>query len=345
MSQQRDLTPTEAVQRFVAKRRNKNTEKTVRSYENRLRQFVRWAHERDDLEVLRDLDGWLIDEYERYLDERGDAPSTVKGKLVALQELLKYSEQLGVVDENTADAVVLPRLSKDEQTDDTMLAESDAKRLLRYYRSSTAEYGTVQHAILEVVWHVGVRTGGLRALDHGDWDSDERVLQFRHRPPTRLKDGTEHERDVVVPQAVADALEFYIERERKSKRDDAGRSPLFTTRFGRPAESTIQTWCYLATEPCVAGACPHNRQRETCEYTEKSHASSCPSSRSPHQIRTGSITWQLSQGLSYVHVAERVAASPETIRRYYDKADYAEQLDRRRPDTDDLDVVGGDSDV
>ena len=40
-----------------------------------------------------------------------------------------------------------------------------------------------------------------------------------------------------------------------------------------------------------------------------------------------------------MRVAERVAASPETIRRYYDKPDYDEQLARRRPDTEDMDVL------
>jgi len=59
-------------------------------------------------------------------------------------------------------------------------------------------------------------------------------------------------------------------------------------------------------------------------------------------IRTGSITWQLNQGLDYVKVAKRVAASPETIRRYYDKPDHEQELERRRPQTQDLDVTRSD---
>ncbi|WP_380675526.1 tyrosine-type recombinase/integrase [Salinigranum sp. GCM10025319] len=338
-SPQRELTPDEAVSRFIAKRRNKNTDKTVRSYHQRLRQFLRWTWERDDVEVMRDIDGWIIDEYERHLDERGDAPTTVKGKMSALKELMKYCVQLDVVDETLPDRVELPRLSKEEQTSDTMLEAPDARLLLEHYRQSKRDYGTVHHVILELMWHIGGRISCFRALDFEDYDPDERVLRFRHRPPTRLKDGTEHERNVAITEATADALDVYIVRERYDKRDENGRTPLFTTRFGRPSESTFQTWGYQSTQPCVAVACPHNRKRDRCEYTEKSHASKCPSSRSPHAIRTGSITWQLNRGLSYVKVAERVAASPETIRRYYDKADLDDELARRRPDTEDLDIM------
>ncbi|MFD1634650.1 tyrosine-type recombinase/integrase [Haloplanus ruber] len=335
----RELTPADALKRFIAKRQNKNTDKTVRSYKNRLRQFVRWAHEHDEIETMSDLDGWLVDEYERFLDERGDAPATVQGKMVSLNELAKYCVRIGVAEEGLPNSVEIPKLSKDEQTKDDKLEADDATRVIEFYRQSTSEYGTVHHVLLEVLWHIGARTGCVRALDLGDWYPEERKLKFRHRPPTRLKDGSEHERNVVLPEPIADALNFYIERERAEKKDDNGRTPLFTTRFGRPAGSTIQTWAYQATQPCVAIACPHNRQRDKCEFTTKSHASKCPSGRSPHAIRTGSITWQLNRGLSYVKVAQRVASKPETIRRYYDKADLDDALDRRRPDTENLDIL------
>ena len=189
-SRQRDLKPEESVSRFLAKRRNKNTATTVRSYNQRLSQLLHWLWERDDVEVMRDIDGWIVDDYERFLDERGDAPATVKGKMVALNELAKYCVQIGVVDETLPDHIELPRLSKDEQTSDTMLEAANARRLLEHYRNSKRDYGTVQHVILEVMWHVGGRISCFRALNRKDYDPDERVLRFRHRPPTRLKDGT-----------------------------------------------------------------------------------------------------------------------------------------------------------
>ncbi|WP_435097223.1 tyrosine-type recombinase/integrase [Halarchaeum sp. P4] len=335
----RDITPVQAAERFIRKRENKNTANTVRSYRQRTEAFVMWAHEQG-IESMRELDGWLIDEYERHLEEQGNAPATVKGKLSALKELLKYCADIEVVDEDLPDKVTLPRLSKDDQTNDDLLAADDARGLLNFYRDSVKHTGTVQHAVLEVLWHVGCRTSCLRSLDVGDWDPEERVLRFRHRPPeTRLKDGKEHERNVAVPKPVADALELFVARERPEKRDDAGRKPLFSTTHGRASETSIQCWAYQATQPCIYAGCPHNRRRDTCEYTHRQHSSKCPSSRSPHAIRTGSITWQLNQGLSYVKVAKRVAASPETIRRYYDKPDLEEELARRRPETENLDIM------
>lgn len=338
----RELSPEQAVSRFISKRRNENTRKTVRSYENRLRQFVRWSQKRDSISQMSDLDGWLIDEYQRFLQERGDAPSTVKGKMVALNELTKYCARIQVVDEELPDRVEIPTLSADEQTDDQVLDASDAGQLIKYYRNSKQDYGTVQHLLLEIIWHIGCRTGCIRSLDLQDWHPDEQKLTFRHRPPTRLKDGTKHERNVAVPDPIAEALQFYIARERFDKRDDNGREPLFTTRFGRPADATIQAWGYEATQPCLHSGCPHNNKRSKCKYTERNHASKCPSSRAPHAIRSGSITWQLDRGLSYVRVAKRVAASPETIRRYYDKADLDQELERRRSETENLDILNND---
>lgn len=338
MSRDRDLSPAEARSRFIQTRESENRESTVRSYDNRLAEFIGWCRDRD-IGSMHELDGLLLDEYRRYLDRTGNAPSTVKGKVVALMQLLQYCERIGIVEDGLADALECPTLSKAEQTSDAKLDTEAARELIQHYRSSRARKGTNQHVVVELVWHIGCRTSCLRALDFDDWYPDERMLTFRDRPPTRLKDGPEHERNVAVPEGVADAIEFYIARERPDKRDDQGRRPLLTTAHGRPVDSTIQTWAYLGTEPCLYMDCPHNRKRRRCEYTERDHASKCPSSRSPHAIRTGSITWQLNCGLSYVKVAERVAASPETIRRYYDKPDLDEELARRRPQTEDLDVT------
>lgn len=82
--------------------------------------------------------------------------------------------------------------------------------------------------------------------------------------------------------------------------------------------------------PPTNRACPHGNDRATCGYVDRNHASKCPSSRSPHRFRTGSITWQLNEGLSVEQVADRVNATPQVIRRYYDKATQKEEFEQRR---------------
>lgn len=338
--ERRDLSPADAADRFISRRENRNREKTVRSYRNRLAGFVAWAQE-EGVESMRDLDGWWIDEYQRHLEESGNAPSTVKGKMVALKQLLQYCATIEVVDDDLPEKVEPPRLSKDEQTSDEMLEANDAKALLEFFRDSVRHKGTAQHVMLELTWHVGGRISCFRALDVRDWYPDERKLEFRHRPPTGLKDGEEHERNVVVSEPVAEALEFWLGRERPEKRDEQGRKPLLATNHGRASGSTIRCWAYQSTQPCLYMECPHNRRRSKCEYTKRQHSSKCPSSRGPHAIRTGSITWQLNNGLSYVKVGKRVASSPETIRRYYDKPNLDEELERRLPETQNLDITTG----
>jgi len=87
---------------------------------------------------------------------------------------------------------------------------------------------------------------------------------------------------------------------------------------------------YLATRPCLHSPCPHGKERDTCDWTKYAQGSKCPSSRSPHQIRTGSITWHLNIGIPPAVVAERVNASIDTIRDHYDHASTENRLRRRR---------------
>ena len=324
-----DLSIRDARDRFLEEYRVDSTERTVRSYENRLTRFCEWCEE-EQIERVGDLSGWLLDEYRRSLSE--DSPVTVKGKMMAVKQLLGYLERIEAVDDGLEDKVPIPTLSAEDERSEVKLAPDDARALIAAYRDSAARYGTVEHATLEVFWFTGCRMSGLRALDLDDYDSDTGTVRFRNRPQTetRLKNGADGERPVGLPSEVVDILDTYIARERPEKRDDHGRRPLFACRQGRPSDTTVRNWTYLATHPCLHTHCPHGRERQTCRYRQRNFASQCPSSRSPHQVRTGSITWQLNCGMPIEDVAERVNSAPDTIRRHYDVASGEEKLEQRR---------------
>lgn len=328
-----DLSPSTLAERYLDRRRIDAADETIRTYEKRLEHVCNWCRE-NDIEQIGELSGWHIDQFET--SRRGDdvAPSTLKGELVALRQLLKYAARLDAVDQDLPNKVDIPNLSKADERDETALETADATALLSYFRESRREYGTPHHAALEVFWNTGCRLGGLRALDVGDFHREEMFLLFQHRPETGtpLKNNEDGERAVAISEEVRDALAYYVDRERPEKRDEQGREPLFCCYQGRPSRSTVRAWTYYATQPCWHSPCPHGEEPQQCEYRLRNQRSKCPSSRSPHQIRTGSITWQLNSGIPLEVVAERVNASPGIIALHYDVAREIEKMQKRRRD-------------
>ncbi|MFB6150185.1 MAG: hypothetical protein ABEJ40_00115 [Haloarculaceae archaeon] len=194
------------------------------------------------------------------------------------------------------------------------------------------ERGTRGHAFLELAWNTGARLGALRALDRRDFDAENEAVEFRHRPDTGtpLKNKADGERVVAVTPEVVEAVEDYLNGDRWDKRDEYGREPLLSTRQGRPGINTVRRMSYQVTLPCNYDECPHGHDIPECDFRAVNHESKCPSSRAPHHIRTGSISWQLNCGIPIEVVAVRVNSSVKTIKKHYDKASERERMEQRR---------------
>ncbi|MEA5406589.1 site-specific integrase [Haloarculaceae archaeon H-GB2-1] len=249
-----------------------------------------------------------------------------------LKVLVEYLEQIEAVDDGLAEKVHVPHVSLAERSRETKLDTDDAARLLKFFRNNEMLYGTRKHAFLELAWHTGARLGGIRALDVRDYSSENQTAEFVHRPNsgTPLKNKTKGERIVGLRGEVCDVLDAYIRSHRDDTKDDHKRQPLFTTYLGRPGLNTIRVMSYVVTQPCIYGDCPHGYDKNVCEFRARNHSSKCPSSRSPHHIRTGSITWHRDCGVPAEVTAKRVNASLEVIQQYYDKATKREELENRR---------------
>jgi len=224
----------------------------------------------------------------------------------------------------------IPSLTKNEESSDLTISRERVHAILDYL--DKYRYATRDHALFLTLWDTGARLSGIRALDVGDFDPDDGTVTFisRTESGTRLKNGQNGERMNVLNEQTVTVLQDYKRQNRIEKEDEYGRSPLFTTPYGRPSPTTIRRTTYLLTQPCAIGGCPHGKERPSCEYREHGHESKCPSSLSTHPIRTGRITDLRNRGVRIAHVAGRVDAMPDTIRAYYDKPDLGEDLDRRR---------------
>lgn len=326
-----NLSPREARDRYLDHRRTEASASSVKSWRYRLKHFVEWAEERD-IDGMADVTGWTLEEYETYRRGADVSSATLNGEMQTVKNWLEYLARIGVVDDDLAEKVHVPQIPDGEESNDELLEQEEARRLIQSFRNDPERFGTAKHALLELLWFSGCRIGAARALDLRDYYSDERYVTFRHRPDsdTPLKNDRKGERAVGLPESVCEVLDYYVKYHRQSVHDEYGREPLFTTTTGRPHENTLRTWTYLATQPCLHSPCPHGEERDTCEYVHVHHASKCPSSMSPHRIRTGSITWQRDCGLPAEIVSERVNATLEVIEKYYDQATERERLEKRR---------------
>ncbi|MEY7850279.1 tyrosine-type recombinase/integrase [Natrarchaeobius sp. A-rgal3] len=327
----KDLTPRAAWHRYLDSRRTELTEETASTYHYRLKLFGEWCEE-NGIETVDELNGWLLDQYESYRSGQGVAATTLHNEMETLKTFIEYLERIEAVEDGLAERVSVPHVPSDQRSRETKLSTEQALELIRYYRSDGTLYGSKRHALLETAWHTGARLGGLRALDLRDYDRDEQTIEFVHRPEsnTVLKNKREGERVVALNERVCETISTFIQTNRHDKHDEHGRQPLFSSLQGRPKPGTLRVWMYRATFPCIATECPHGYDRETCEFRSHSKASQCPSSRAPHHVRTGSITWHCDRGVPREVTAERVNASQDVIDEYYDKSEERDRMEKRR---------------
>ncbi len=335
-----EFSPSEAGEYWIRKRKLDHTENTIHSNKKDIEPFLMWSAE-NGFEQMSDLTSWSIERYDNYARGREDwGKITVKNKLQCLRQFLEFFGNKGAFDEYLHPFVDVPDLDRSEEVNTEKWDKTDALPQIQFMRQSPKWYGTFGHVVIEIIWFTARRVQAVSGLDLNDYTrypneddpADGPYIDFNHRPDsgTRLKNGLDSEGPVEISEHVADVLDYYITRERNDKRDQNGREPLFTTRQGRASIGKIRGAIYIATQPCVRMACPHGQNEKKCEYRKRDHASKCPSSRSPHRLRTGSIQWQLDQGIAIQDVSDRVDASEDTIKRHYDVPDDREKMENRR---------------
>ena len=329
------ITPDAALDYYLDARRYDLRETTLRTHKARIKSFVRWL-KKQEIHNMNDVDLQVVHAYRVYKreDNGDDSPCnsvTMQGQVSTLRRFLNHLVDIDAVSEELPERIRLPKVDGDGSSD-TLLDQGRAKAILDYLREF--QYASPEHVTILLMWRTSARRGGIRALDLGDFDREDRALSFRHRPKkgTPLKNGEGGERDVSLASHVARVLEDYIDSpNRYDVTDDYGRAPLITTQFGRPSVSTLQNWIYRVTRPCEIGEpCPHDYDPQTCEFTHYDHASECPSSVSPHAVRTGSITALRDADVPREVLSDRGDLSERILEKHYDKASKRQRMRRRR---------------
>ncbi|TKX80264.1 site-specific integrase [Halorubrum sp. SD626R] len=336
------ISPVDAVEMFHSAMEDEHSESTRRSEYHRLRAFIQFCDE-DGIEDLNELSGRDLYRYRTWRREgKGDGREpiklvTLKSQLATLRRFLRFAGDIDAVDPELYEQLTLPTMKNGEDVSETTLKPERAIEILDYLES--AQPASRDHIVLLLLWETGARSGAIRGLDLGDCDLDGThprftgpAVHFVHRPETGtpLKNHESGTRWNRISQKTARYIEDYIEYHRDEVTDEYDREPLITTRYGRPAGNTFRKVLYRVTRPCWRGeGCPHDRDIDSCEATDIDQASKCPSSKSPHDVRSGRVTFYRREDVPRRIVEDRLNASEDILSRHYDRRSDREQAEQR----------------
>jgi integrase/recombinase XerD len=167
--------------------------RTVAAYRRDLESFATW--------LGRPVKSAKLDELERYLAElrgQGLAPTTIARRAAAIRSFFRHATLLGLVRENPATALELPRRRR--QLPRTLSA-GEAERLLDA-AAGTAPRALRDRALAELLYGAGLRVSEAVGLERGGVDLEQRVV--------RAIGKGDRERVVPIGRAAADALRRYL---------------------------------------------------------------------------------------------------------------------------------------
>lgn len=340
MSDLESLPPEKAVKLYLSGR-DDLAENTRETQDHRLRAFLAWCEE-EEITDMTDISGRDLYEFRIWRRDGGYSGEeietvTLRGNLATLRAFLRFCGEIDAVEEELWDKVPLPTSSKGDDVSESTLSPDRAVDVLRYLERF--EYASRRHIIVLILWHTGCRMGALRGLDVEDMDldgdrprGDGPAVHYVHRPPeTPLKNKEAGDRWNAISEHVAQVLRDYMGGPREDVTDDEGRNPLVTTRYGRVSRSAVRDTLYRVTRPCWRGEeCPHDKDPDTCDWTGHGKMSKCPSSRSPHDVRSGRVTAYRRQDVQRDLVEDRLNASEDILDKHYDRRSEREKAAQRR---------------
>lgn len=324
------LPPTEGVELFLEHREPSVRPTTLENAKHRLSVFQEWCEE-EDIENLNELTGRKLAQFVSW--RRSDvAPITLQKQLSSVRQALRYWADLEAVPNGMAEKLHAPDLPDGAESREEHIEADHAHSVLDALEKH--HYASRDHVLFLILWRTGMRRSALRSIDVDDLDHEEHAIQLRHRPETDtwLKNGTHSERDVYLGPEWFKPVEEHLDHpDRNRVTDDHGRTPLLTSRQGRPTGDTIYMWTCKVTHPCRFGPCPHNRDELECEaLTTDGHPSQCPSAKSPHEVRRGAITNHLNEDTQPEVVSERMDVSLEVLYQHYDARTEREKMNVRK---------------
>jgi site-specific recombinase XerD len=320
----------ELYQRFLSRRQDRSPG-TRAQYKRTIPDFIDFSARRG-IRMTTGLSTDLVDAYVDELQATHEADATILTYTKNVRGWLAWLNKRGHCPESVYRILDKDELGLTPTARDEAIQTAIAESLLEVL--SSRRKGSLEHALLALLWNAGPRIGAVHSSDVQDFDADRNEIRFRHRPErgTRLKNGSQSEshggdgeRNVLLSDFASRAIQSYLRYERPSVTDEFDREPLFATQYGRASQSTLRRAIYRATS-CRWHSSEQSGQ--TCHGNCDPDSDVCPYSYYPHAIRRGAIVHHLSGGLRIDLASDRFDVSIQTLRKHYDPR----SKERRRRD-------------
>ena len=214
------------------------TPNTVAAYQNDLRQFEDFLHERyartngnghatvdgtSGPDLLGAADRSTVTDFVLGLRERGYAPATVARKIAAIKSLFHYLHKNAIIGEDPTIHLEAPKVGKPLPR---AISVSEVQRLLGYGRDRTGPDALRDGAMLELLYATGMRVTELVSLDVEDLDLSEGKVRCVGRG--------RRVRVLPIRPTAREAVRQYVERGRSALlRAPSSHGPLFLNHRGQ----------------------------------------------------------------------------------------------------------------
>ena len=160
------MRPEDAVEQYVQSRKLDSVQSTVQNVRYRLKQFRVWADE-NGLDDTNAMSGRKAEQFKIWrVTECGINAVTLQQHLRTFRQFLRWCEANDAVEPGVADKVIIPQVDDEEKASDDYLGPEQTEEILDYL--TKYEYSSLRHVIFHTLWHTGMRTSSLRALNLGD---------------------------------------------------------------------------------------------------------------------------------------------------------------------------------
>lgn len=163
-----------AVAGWLASYGNENTR---RAYEHNIRLFVTWCHAHQ-LRPLIDVKRPHVELFARHLEvDRGNGPSTVQQRLIAVRTFYNYCEIDTLIDRNPAAHIRLPKVWRDEST----TLGLDRMELGALLHTARVDADPTRWALVVLLGMLGLRVSEACAVqvdDYGDQLQGHTVIRL-----------------------------------------------------------------------------------------------------------------------------------------------------------------------